>query len=212
MFDRAARNIFSVIDNSYSDRFILKAKDEKFRNILNRELEISKGLSQGSIVDFVHSIHLDQESKMKNIKSPDKDPGVNDLFTQNINDIFSYFQEMYRNKFIEMTDLKFIAKFIPALGEAVKTVLDAVVSSDNMAETVNRKIILADGVSDEDRSAIINEIERMEKELKLLKRLKTIVYKKSLIAGTHYVYAVSYNRIFVSKIVIPNIRYNNDSF
>nr|DAE00577.1 MAG TPA: Portal protein [Myoviridae sp. ctrf010] len=196
MFDRAARNIFSVIDNSYSDRSILKAKDEKFRNILNRELEISKGLSQGSIVDFVHSIHLDQESKMKNIKSPDKDPGVNDLFTQNINDIFSYFQEMYRNKFIEMTDLKFIAKFIPALGEAVKTVLDAVVSSDNMAETVNRKIILADGVSDEDRSAIINEIERMEKELKLLKRLKTIVFKKSLIAGTHYVYAVSYNRIF----------------
>ena len=68
MFDRAARNIFSVIDNSYSDRFILKAKDEKFRNILNRELEISKGLSQGSIVDFVQSIHLDQESKMKNIK------------------------------------------------------------------------------------------------------------------------------------------------
>lgn len=196
MFDKAARNIFSVIDNGFADRAVLKAKDEKFRNILNRELEISKGLSQGSIVDFVHSIHLDQENKLKNVKTPDKDPGTNDLFTQNINDIFSYFQEMYRNKFIEMTDLKFIAKFIPALGEAVKTVLDAVVSSDNMAETINRKIELADGVSDEDKTAIINEIERMEKELKLLKRLKTIVYKKALITGTHYVYAVSYNRIF----------------
>ena len=202
MFDRAARNIFSVIDNGYADRSLLKTKDEKFRNILNRELEISKGLSQGSIVDFVHSIHLDQESKMKNIKSPDKDPGVNDLFTQNINDIFSYFQELYRNKFIEMTDLKFIAKFIPALGEAVKTVLDAVVSSDNMAETVNRKIILSDGVNDEDKSAITNEIERMEKELKLLKKIKTIVYKKALVTGTHYVYAVSYNRIFEEYDVI----------
>lgn len=202
MFDKAARNIFSVMDNGFSDRSILKAKDEKFRNILNRELEISKGLSQGSIVDFVHSIHLDQENKMKNIKTPDKDFGTNDLFTQNIGDIFNYFQEIYQNKFIEITDLKFIAKFIPALGEAVKTVLDAVVSSDNMAETVNRKIKIADGVSDEDKAAITNEIKRIEKDLKLLKRLKTIVYKKTLVTGTHYVYAVAYNKIFEEYDII----------
>lgn len=195
MFDRAAKNIFSVLDNGYNDRAVLGSKDQRFRDVLNRELEISKGYSQGSIVDFVHSIHLTQQNQ-KNGKIPDKNPGTNDLFTQNINDIFSYFQDMYRNKFIEMDDLKFVAKFIPALGEAVKTVLDSVVSSDNIAETVNLNIKLADGISSEDETAIRNEIKRIEDELKLRKKLKTIVYKKTLVTGTHYVYAVSYNRIF----------------
>ena len=52
---------------------------------------------------------------------------------------------MYKNRFLEIDDLRFISKFIPALGEAVKTTLDSLVSSDNIAETVNRKIKLSEG-------------------------------------------------------------------
>ena len=195
LFDRAAKGIFSVLDNGYNDRLLLNSKDQKFRGILNRELDIAKGYSQGSIVDFVSSMDLGQQ-RMKNSQSEKLNPSTNDLFTKNINDIFSYFQDMYRNKFLEMTDLKFVAKFIPALGEAVKTVLDAIVSSDNIAETVNRIIDLPAGLAPEDEVAIKNEIKRIEKELDLLQKLKTIVYKKALVTGTHYVYAVSYNRIF----------------
>lgn len=198
MFDRAAKGIFSVLDSGYSERMTIGAKDQKFRNILNRELEISKGYSQGSIVDFVHSLKLNKQKGPFNMNQKNSQllGNYNDLFTKNINDIFGYFQEMYRNRFIEIDDLKFIAKFIPALGEAVKTVLDAIVASDNIAETVNRKIELSSGISSEDKTAIVNEIERIEKELKLLKKLKSNVYKRTLVAGTHYVYAVPYNRIF----------------
>ena len=196
MFDKAAKNIFSILDNSYNDRSILNAKDQKFRSILNRELEISKGVSQGSIVDFISSVQIKNQNKMKEKSGQNNSPNTNDLFTQNINDIFQYFQDMYRNRFIEISDLKFIAKFIPALGEAVKTILDSVVSSDNIAETVNRSIELPSSISEEDKTAIINEIERCEKELNLLQKLKNIVYKKTLVTGTHYVYRVSYNRIF----------------
>lgn len=205
MFDKAAKNIFSVLDDGYQERMIIGAKDQKFRNILNRELELSKGISNGSIVDFVHSLHINKNGTFGDQRNQ-KTQSVNhsDLFTKNINDVFGYFQEMYRNKFIEVDDLKFIAKFIPAMGEAVKTVLDAVVASDNIAETVNRKLELSSGVSPEDKTAIINEIERIEKELKLLKKLKTNVYKKTLIAGTHYVYAVPYERIFQEYEEIKN--------
>ena len=197
LFDRTAKSIYSFLDPGYKDRMIIGAKDQKFRNILNRELEISKGYSNGSIVDFVHSLnlnrmHKDNITRQSNISPRDS----SDLFTRNINDIFGYFQEMYKNKFLEIDDLRFISKFIPAMGEAVKTVLDSLVASDNIAETVNRKINLAEGISNEDKTAIINEIERIEKDEKLLNKLKTIVYKKTLIAGTHYVYVVPYNRIF----------------
>lgn len=196
MFDKAANNIFSLIDNSYNDKTILNAKDQKFRSILNRELEISKGVSQGSIVDFVTSVQIKNQQSVKNIQGQNNSPDTNEMFTKNINDIFGYFQDMYKNRFLEIDDLKFISRFIPALGEAVKTVLDSVVASDNVAEIVNRKLELPVSVSNEDRTIILNEIERNEKELGLLKKLKNVVYKKTLVTGNHYVYAVSYNKIF----------------
>ena len=196
MFDKAAQNIFSILDSSYSDKTILNAKDQKIRSILNRELEISKGVSQGSIVDFVASMQIKNNNQKTNVGGMNNTPNTNELFTQNINDIFGHFQEMYKNRFIELNDLKFISKFIPSLGEAVKTILDAVVASDNVAETVNRSIELPSSVSEEDLIAITNEIKRNEKELGLLKKLKNVVYKKSLVTGTYYVYVVSYNKIF----------------
>ena len=196
MLDKAAKSIFSVIDNSYTDRNVLSSKDQKIRSILDRELEISKGVSQGSIIDFVASVKTENNIKTLNGKQNDLSPNSNDLFTKNINDIFGYFQDMYRNRFLEMSDLKFIAKFIPALGEAVKTILDSVVASDNIAEAVNRSINLPSSVSEENKTAIMSEIKRNEKELKLLKKLKTITYKNTLVTGQYYMYCVSYNRIF----------------
>lgn len=201
MIDKAVQNIFSFLDNSYQGREVINAKDQHIRDIINRELEISKGMSNGSIVDFVSSMTINQKDK-KPGDGQNNSPNNNDLFTKNINDIFSYFEEMYRNRFIEMTDLKFIAKFIPALGEAVKTTLDAAVASDNIAETVNRSFEFPSSVSEEDRQAIVNELKRNEKELHLLRDLKNIGFKKAFITGTEYAYVKSYESIFQEYDVI----------
>ena len=196
LLDKAAKNIFSLIDNTYTDKEILSAKDQKVRTILNRELDISKGVSQGSIIDFVASMQMKNQQTKKSIHGMYAGETPSEMFLRDINDVFGYFQDIYRNRYMEVADLKFIAKFIPALGEAVKTVLDSVVSSDNVAESVNRSINLPSGISEEYKDEIINEIKRNEKELKLLKKIKNTVYKKSLITRKHYVYAVSYNKIF----------------
>ena len=89
IFDRAAKKVYSFLDNGYQDRMIIDAKDQKFRNILNRELEISKGISHGSIVDFVSSLNLNKQRKDDIRKQGDKNPrDGSELFTRNINDIF----------------------------------------------------------------------------------------------------------------------------
>lgn len=196
ILDKAAKSIFSVIDNNYNDKVILSTKDQKIRSILDRELELSKGVSQGSIIDFVASVKTENNIKSLNRKQSGLSPNSNELFTQNINDIFGYFQDMYRNRFLEISDLKFIAKFIPSLGEAVKTILDSVVSSDNIAETINRTIDLPSSISKDKHDAIVSEIKRSEKELKLLNKLKNIAFKNTLVTGQYYVYCVSYNKIF----------------
>ena len=194
MLDKAAKSIFSLVDPSYVEKQVLSSKDQKVRAILDRELEIAKGVSNGSIIDFVTSVQVKHNTKQSS--GANLSPNSNELFTQNINDIFGYFQDIYKNRFLEMSDLKFIAKFIPALGEAVKTTIDSIVSSDNVTETVNFKFELPSSVTDEQRDEIMNEIKRMEKELKLRQKIKNIVYKKTCITGMHYVYKPSYNKIF----------------
>lgn len=197
MFDKAAKSVFTLMDKGYDDREVLDVKDRKVRDILNRELDIAKGVSQGSIVDFISSMNLNNSPNgMQNKNSDGLDPATNELFTRNINDIFMYFKDMYANRFLEMSDLKFISKFLPSLGEAVRTVLDGITSSDDLSETINRQIVLPEGIAEEDRAAIELEIERQEDSLKLLPKLKNVVYKNTLVTGMYYVYAVSYNRIF----------------
>jgi len=192
--DKVAKKILSTIDPTYNDRMFLSSRSSRLRTIIDRELQISKGVSGGSIVDFVTMINTNNSKKKDNTQ-----PSSNfatDLFTKNINDIFSYFQDINRNRFMEMADLKFISKFIPVLGEAVRTILDAIVSSDDQSETINRQITLPAEMSDNDKSIVIAEIERLEDEYKLRKKLKNTVYKKTLITGQFYVYAISYSELF----------------
>lgn len=201
MIDKAVQNIFSFLDSGYQGKEGINAKDRHIREIINRELEISKGMANGSIVDFVSSMNIAQQNKKSGV-GQNNTPNTNELFTKNINDIFGYFEEIYRNRFIEMADLKFIAKFIPALGEAVKTTLDAIVASDNIADTVNRSFEFPSSVSEEDKQAIINELKRNEKELHVLRDLKNIGFKKALVTGTEYAYVKSYESIFQEYDVI----------
>ena len=202
MFDKATRNIFSFLDNNYTDKQILNEKDQKLRSILNRELELTKGVSQGSIIDFVSSLNMTKNKNMPFASGQNNQPNTNDLFTKNINDIFGYFQDIYKNKFIEMDDLMFISKFIPALGEAVSTTLVSMVSSDNVSESVNLSFNLPGNIAAEDRDAILSEIKREEDDLKLRKKIKNIVFKKTLVTGIHYVYAKAYNSIFEEYDVV----------
>jgi hypothetical protein len=198
ILDRFAKGIINTIDPVYNNRSILSSKNDRFRSIMDRELELAKGVSHGSIVDFVASL----DNVKPGIRSNENElkPDSSALFTKNINDIFGYFQDIYRNKFIEMADLKFIAKFIPSLGEAVRTTLDMVVSSDNIAETVNRIIDLPKDIEDDDRIAIMNEVERFEKEQRLLKKLRNVVYKKALVTGKFYIYTISYKDLLLHML------------
>lgn len=192
-FDKAAKAILSIIDKNYSERNLLSSKDEKFQSIINRELDIAKGVSQGSVVDFITSIRSEGQKISRNPAEVD----TSTLFTKDVQDIFGYFQDIYKNKFIEMNDLKFITKFIPSIGEAINTTLDAIVSSDDVSGgIITRNIILPNSLSEDEKSEVMDIIEKFENDYKLHKKLKNTVFKKTLVTGNYYVYAISYNELF----------------
>lgn len=192
--DSVAHKLLSTIDSGFSERQILNSKDQRIQNIINDELNLAKGVSGGSIVDFVTTMTSNKVNHQT--QNPMADIDSSELFTKDIGNIFGYFQDMYKNRYIELTDLKFISKFIPALGEAVKTTLDSIVGSDDLSATLTRNLILGDILTDEEKAQAIGEIERIEKSEKLLKKLRNGVYKKALVGGSHYIYAVSYSELF----------------
>lgn len=192
--DRVAKRLLASIDPGFNERELLSAKDRQIQNILDGELTLAKGVSGGSIIDFATTMASSKTPHQKNDGLSDADPF--DIFTKDLNSIFGYYQAAYQNKYLELSDLKFISKFIPALGEAVKTTLDSIVSSDDMSTTITRNIVLGANLSEDEKTRVMHEVERIEREEKLLKRLRNTVYKKALITGQHYVYCPSYKKIF----------------
>lgn len=213
VLDIAAKKLISTIDTSYSDRMLLSQKDARIQDIINNELELAKGISNGSIIDFVTTMTKDS-AKRQGI-DPNQVDGYS-LFTEDIGGLFGYFQEMYKNRYIELSDLKFITKFIPAIGEAVKVTLDSIVSSDDYSAAISRNLEFGPTLTEEEKATVQAEIERIERDEKLLKKLKNIVYQKTLVSGTHYIYHIpyaelfsEYDRLVKEGRIIDNVLVNN---
>lgn len=192
--DRVAHKLLTTIDAGFNEREVLSAKDRRIQDIIDSELTLAQGVSQGSIIDFVASMASNNTKHQSRNALGDVDPS--EIFTQDLSNIFGYFQEQYKNRYIELADLKFITKFIPAIGEAVKTTLDSIVGSDDMTTTITRNLVFNDAMTEEEKARVTSEIERIETEEKLLKRLRNVVYKKTLVAGQHYVYCPPYAELF----------------
>lgn len=192
--DKVAHKLLSTIDTSFNEREVLDAKDRRIQDILDNELTLAQGVSQGSIIDFVTTMTSNKTNHQSRNALGDTDSS--EIFTKDLSNIFGYFQDMYKNRYMELADLKFITKFIPALGEAVKTTLDSIVGSDDMTTSITRNLVFNDAMTPDEKSRVTSEIERIEREEKLLKKLRNVVYKKTLISGNHYIYCPPYKELF----------------
>ncbi len=199
LLDKMAKKILSNIDPNYDEKNALKSRNNSVQSIMARQLELTKGISGGNIVDFITSMDTRMNGYLyKNRVRDDNMRSLNydNLFTENIGDVFNYFQSVYKNKHSKLTDLKLISKFIPSMGKAVKICLSSICKSDDVSDTLIRSIIFPDGVDPKDKDIILNSVKNIETELKLKKKLKNTVYKNTLIQGEYYVYAKSYADIF----------------
>lgn len=192
---RVAQQILSLVDSNYEASSDLEMKNSKFQKIINREMHIANGVSDGSIIDFIQAQRESGADPNKG-NSPGNLQTSKNLFTDNIDQIYNYLVELYDNKYMEMVDLKMICKFIPVLGQAVKITLDHITASDEVADTIKRNIVFDTDVDDEDQEAIKDMVETLEKDHKLLPKLKRFTYNGALTCGASYIYAIPYEELF----------------
>lgn len=193
--DKAAKQILSMLDSGYTERSKLTKRNYALQKIINREIDNLRGVADGNIIDFIMSMDI-RNTGIVDREFGKRNPMFDNIFVEHMGDIFSYFQQSYKNRFLEMSDLKMISKFIPSMGKAVSVILNSIVNSDDMSSSIIREIAFPPGTSPTDKDAIMREIEAFEKEKKLKKKLKKSVYKKTLIAGTYYIYVTPMKKIF----------------
>ena len=190
--------LIATIDPSYNSEINLNDKNEDFKRIINDELALTKGISQGTIVDFTRALNADKNKpNINGTRDPNDTLDLFKYITMNAPSIYTAYNEANRNKFIEMQDLQFIARFVPSLGQCVKIALTHIVSSDDLSGEIQRVFDYGQAIDSEDAGIVTNALETFETENKLLKKLKN-AYRSTLVSGNYFVYAVSYKKLFTN--------------
>ena len=195
LLDKAVNKLLISLDPDLISDDNITSKTNDYKSIINRELELSRGVSGGNIIEFSRALN-DASKKDKSIINMDSADDLGEYIQKNAGNIYQYYNQKYRNKFIEAQDLQFISKFVPSLGQAVELCATHIVSSDDLSGSVNRNLSFGTALDKEEVAQITKGIEQFEKENKFLYKFKNIIVRESLVTGSYYVYAPSYQKLF----------------
>ena len=195
MLDNAVNKLILSIDDEIITDDNLNAKDAELKSLLTREMELARGISGGSIIDFNKSLNQTKDKGGSKFDLDSRDD-LGDYIIKNSGSIYQYFSERNRNKFVENKDLNFIAKFIPSINQAINLYVTHIISSDDLSGFVKRNLYFGTSLSDAESTVLSKSISQFEKDNKLLYKLKNLIITNTLISGEYYVYAPSYKKLF----------------
>ena len=194
IMDTIIDKMIMSLDDNYVSTLNLSEKNSEFKSIINDELNMAKGLSHDSILDFTRTLSANQTTGVKAVDTTDDD--IYKYIAQNSGSLYSTYNERYKNKFIEAKDLTFISKMVPSLGQAIRIALNHVTSSDDLSGAFTRNLDFGTNLEDDEVKVITQALEQFETENKLLYKLKNICFYNCMIVGKYYIYAVSYSKLF----------------
>ena len=116
---------------------------------------------------------------------------IDDLFRANDNEIQQFFDLRYKSRMYLYDDLELVMSQMAELKEAVYTTRDSIVTADGISTGILRELKFNSASADM-QDVYIKQIEEMEKDLKINKKIKDIIVPKTLQYGTEYVYTISY--------------------
>lgn len=190
--DKIAKTFLSMLDSNYSEKRVLDSKNQKYQDIVTRELKLINQSSNGNIIDLM--VHLNKQEKKDRKKDDQAYSDFEKIFTDESASLLQHYKDLTNNRYLQMNEYRFISKFIPSLGHAVKFTLSAITNADDLEDGLHREFVF-DGLSDEERTQVLEALEKEEKNLKLLRKLRN-VYKETLISGSYAVYKISYDELF----------------
>lgn len=194
----------SIIQNTYKIDTRNKKEIERISHtvdeILTNEMDEIKAFASEDISTFLlKTLSENKTSKTgTQIKGlNDKNVTLEDIFNgEDNNDIFTTFNERYKNEALLLEDLDTITSQLIELDEAINTTRDAIVTADDLGSVLSRSLTIDTLAPESDIEEYINVIKDMEEELNLHQKIKNHIVPKTLKYGKYYVYIIPQSDLF----------------
>lgn len=202
ILDKISFNTYGS-DNSRTKE--INKLNKEIDSVINKEIDILSSFNGDDISSFL--VKLFNKNDNKNIETQ---KSIEEMFADDSNGIYEFFQDRYKNENLLIDDLNVICSNLYELNEAVLATRDAIITSDDITNTISRSIKFNYSEKDENTS-YIQIIENIEKKFKLNSKLKNHIIPKTLQYGKYYVYTVPYSKLFenYSKELNKNVRIEN---
>lgn len=192
--DTISYNTFGS-DNSREEELNILTK--QIDNVLYNELQELTDFTGDDISSFLVKLFNDYDT---NDNMSTALNGIEDIFKNESGAMFEIFKERYKNQNLQYDDLELVTSQLYELEEAVDAFRDAIVTSDDITQTISRTLTFKNiAHNSSEISTYINSIEKIEAEYKLHHRLKNHIIPKTLINGKYYVYTIPYHKLLEDK-------------
>ncbi len=205
-FAQFIRNISTNVNSTSEDhKEEIKKINSEIDTVINSVLDDTKSITSDEMSVFLVKLFNDAE-RGKEIHT------MEEIFEDDSSGLFQFFQQRYQNKNLLYEDLEMISSQLFELSEAILTTRDAVITSENISESISRTLKFTNTVSDDSSETFIKGIKKLESDLKLDTKLKNLIIPNTLTYGEYYVYICPYAELFkqqyLKKIKDPRNNYS----
>lgn len=178
--------------NTPSNKQDIDSVDNSVSDIVRSELKTTKSITGDDMSMFLVKLFNEQDYNRTAEYNT-----LEDIFQGTDESLIQFFQDRYQNRNLMYEDLNMITTQLFEMEEAVKTTVDAIITSDDISQTISSTLKFENAVGGDERAdAYISSIKKMERELNIPAKIKSTIIPNTLRFGTYYVYTIPYAKLF----------------
>lgn len=206
MIDGISMNVFQTSRTNSNE---LAKIDKDISDIIGDELNNVENVTGPEMSTFLVKLFNQQDGPQNPYQMGKNEyKTLSDIFGDENNGLFQYFEDRYRNKNMLYDDLATVATQLFELDEAIMATRDAIVTSDDLSVDISRTLQFKGSENDTAVNGYIDAITKLEDKLGLSKKIKNIIIPQTLTYGSYYVYVCPYSSLFKehykAKLKDPN--------
>lgn len=201
---QANLNLYGTDRNSDVDSL-----NKKFHTILHDQVTSLKSTNDQDVTSFLNQI-ISSDNKYK-ASSELLDNQFLALSGDEYSSMQSFIYDSYRNRLLEQSDLHEVSSQLIELSEAILITRDAIISADVVEGRMNRNLKF-NNIDEDESTSNVSIVEKMEKQNKLLEKIKNFIIPKTLEYGEYYAYTIPYSKLFNNFMDVKNTRGFGDNY
>jgi hypothetical protein len=177
----------------------IDAMSEKIKRVIAEDMEEMKTYGGENDLSRFLMNTIANSNKFTNLVIDNKNPekGLDSIFLSGDGNIFSTFEERFRNKAMLFNDLEITSEQLVELNEAINTTRDDIVSSDDVGADISRSLTFSvDGTDDDKYDELVEEVKKQETIHGLNYMIREHIVPKTLKYGEYFVYIIPESKLY----------------